>query len=213
MNHNDAGKDSGFYKLRWASLGYHYDWTQRLYHKNEKSDFPEKLASMADALARLVGLKVKSEAAIVNYYPYDGSMGGHVDDAEITLDYPIVSVSLGCTAVFLIGGKSRHVEPTAIFVNSGDAVIMGGHSRLCFHGVPRIVEDSCENLSIFLRDAPSKEEKLIGKYLTRSRINMNVRQVVDDKNNFDSSSKEAYPRPSSVIATAAKESRQSSNQP
>eukprot|EP00466_Bigelowiella_natans_P003626 jgi/Bigna1/73330/fgenesh1_pg.23_\ len=151
---NDVGKDSEFYKLRWASLGYHYDWTQRLYHKyqhqNEKSDFPENLASMADALARRVGLKVKSEAAIVNFYPYDGSMGG---------------------------GKSKDVEPTAIFVNSGDAVIMGGHSRLCFHGVPRILEGSCEELARFLHDSPSKEEKLIGKYLTRSRINMNVRQV------------------------------------
>jgi len=192
----NIGKDSGFYKLRWASLGFHYDWTKRLYHKNEKSDFPDELAQKANSLAKKVGLCIDSEAAIVNFYPFDGSMGGHIDDAELTLDYPIVSMSIGCAAVFLIGGKTKDKDPTAIFVRSGDVVIMGGHSRLCYHGVPRIVKGTCTELVDWIKDTSvgSEDNQLLAQYLEASRINMNIRQVVDSKNNFESSQKSAYPR-------------------
>mmetsp|Transcript_12554 Transcript_12554/g.25571 ORF Transcript_12554/g.25571 Transcript_12554/m.25571 type:complete len:337 (+) Transcript_12554:1-1011(+) len=196
VEEHDVGKGTGFHGLRWASLGYHYDWTKRLYYKNEKSDFPDELAKLASTLAAKVGYQVKSEAAIVNFYPFDASMGGHVDDAELTLSYPIVSVSLGCSAVFLIGGKTKDIEPTAILVRSGDVVIMGGESRTCYHGVPRIIKDTCPKLVEYLTSNQSQDPhaSLLAKYLQSSRINMNIRQVVDANDNFDSAGKEAYPR-------------------
>jgi len=196
VKNGSVGKESGFFRLRWASLGYHYDWTNRLYHRNAKSDFPPELAKMAGDLAKKVGLEVKSEAAIVNFYPFDGAMGGHVDDAEMALCYPIVSVSLGCKAVFLIGGRSKETEPTAIFVESGDVVIMGGHSRVCYHGVPRIIQKSCpKDLLDMMKASGSMESKLLGSFLQTSRINMNIRQVLDEKQNFDAIQKPPYPRP------------------
>lgn len=43
--------------------------------------------------------------------------------------------SLGCKAVFLLGGTSREESPTAMFVRSGDVVLMAGPARRCFHGI------------------------------------------------------------------------------
>lgn len=172
----------GFSRLRWSSLGYHYDWTQRKYNKNEKTDFPGPLADLAKQLAQRVGYTICAEAAIVNYYPPDGMMGGHVDDAERSLLHPIVSVSLGCRAVFLIGGRSRQDEPLPIFLESGDAILMGGYSRLCYHGVPRILAGTCAALVSTLR---AQGRCVLADYLRDSRINMNIRQVIDDSHPFD----------------------------
>lgn len=44
------------------------------------------------------------------------------------------SSSLGCKAVFLLGGKSREDQPIAMFLRSGDIVLMAGEARECFHG-------------------------------------------------------------------------------
>jgi len=41
---------------------------------------------------------------------------------------------LGCKAIFLSGGKSRDDPPLAVFLQSGDVVLMAGGARECFHG-------------------------------------------------------------------------------
>lgn len=71
------------------------------------------------------------------------TMGGHVDDAELDLSLPLVSLSLGLSAVFLFGGPTRDDPPEAIWLHSGDAIVVTGEARLCYHGVPRIMEGSC----------------------------------------------------------------------
>jgi hypothetical protein len=43
-------------------------------------------------------------------------------------------LSLGCKAIFLLGGKSREDPPLAMFLRSGDIVLMAGEARECFHG-------------------------------------------------------------------------------
>ena len=43
-------------------------------------------------------------------------------------------LSLGCKAIFLLGGKSREDPPLAMFLRSGDIVLMAGDARECFHG-------------------------------------------------------------------------------
>ena len=42
--------------------------------------------------------------------------------------------SLGCKAVFLLGGPTRDEPPLAMFVRSRDVVLMAGSARHCFHG-------------------------------------------------------------------------------
>jgi DNA alkylation damage repair protein AlkB len=127
-----------FKKLRWASLGYHYDWTCRMYKENAKSPFPENLSQICQSLASSVGLRIKPEAGIVNYYPTNAQMCGHLDDAEHCMDEPIISISLGRSAIFLLGGRTKGVSPIPILLRSGDVVIMSGESRYCYHGVPAI---------------------------------------------------------------------------
>jgi alkylated DNA repair protein alkB family protein 1 len=61
-------------------------------------------------------------------------LGGHVDDMEADWTKPIVSISLGCKCIFLLGGKTRDEVPTAMFLRSGDIVLMAGEARECFHG-------------------------------------------------------------------------------
>ena len=75
-------------------------------------------------------------------------MSGHIDDAEHCLDEPIVSFSIGCPAVFLIGGRSKSEAPTAVLLRSGDALVMSGPSRTCYHGVPLIMKHgSCGGIT------------------------------------------------------------------
>ena len=92
-------------------------------------------------------------------------MGGHVDDAEEEKKKPIVSVSFGNSVVFLIGGTTREVEPTALYIRSGDVVIMGGESRKFYHGVPRMIENTSP--AFFHPDS----------FIASARINVNCRQV------------------------------------
>lgn len=54
--------------------------------------------------------------------------------------------SFGCSAVFLIGGHSKGIRPVAMFVDSGDILVLSGESRLSYHAVPRIMSDA-ERLS------------------------------------------------------------------
>jgi alkylated DNA repair protein (DNA oxidative demethylase) len=70
-------------------------------------------------------------------------MGVHQDKDErpetIARGVPIVSVSLGDSARFVIGGLARRDPTRPIVLRSGDVLVMGGASRLRFHGVTRIL--------------------------------------------------------------------------
>mmetsp|Transcript_18996 Transcript_18996/g.42287 ORF Transcript_18996/g.42287 Transcript_18996/m.42287 type:complete len:147 (-) Transcript_18996:1000-1440(-) len=120
-------------------------------------------------------------------------MGGHLDDAEHTMDKPIVSISIGCSAIFLVGGRERSVKPTPILVRSGDAIIMAGDSRYAYHGVPCVLPVDFQplgfggaevgrrgvNNSAQLRELEGTDADLhVIQYLQQARININVRQVV-----------------------------------
>jgi alkylated DNA repair dioxygenase AlkB len=81
------------------------------------------------------------DAAIVNYYYEGDTLGGHRDDAESDMLKPIVTLSLGCDSVFLMGGLTKEVAPTALRLRSGDVLVMGGQARSCYHGLPRVLTD------------------------------------------------------------------------
>lgn len=177
--------NSGFHRLRWSCLGYHYDWTQRKYEEDLLSPFPHELSDLCKNLAALVGQSIIPEAAIVNYYPQGSYMSGHIDDAELTMDEPIVSISLGRSAIFLLGGRTKQVTPVPILVHSGDVVIMSGESRFSYHGVPLIFPTGLYDSHVDgVTLNPPAESAMkttvdpVDAYLKVSRINMNVRQVL-----------------------------------
>jgi DNA oxidative demethylase len=79
------------------------------------------------------------DVALVNWYAPGAKMGMHVDDDE-ACPAPVVSLSVGATAVFRFGNPAGRGRPwTDVLLESGDAVVFGGPSRLAFHGVPRLV--------------------------------------------------------------------------
>jgi DNA oxidative demethylase len=79
------------------------------------------------------------ECCLVNLYRDGAKMGLHQDRDETELAAPVVSISLGDSAVFRVGGTSRRGRTAAMTLASGDVVVMGGPARLCFHGIDRVL--------------------------------------------------------------------------
>lgn len=183
-------------RITWATLGMDYDWQARVYPSEPGRPMPREVVEWASAVSRLVGAPMRAEAGIVNFYHCVGrkvpnTMGGHRDDAEPYRDAPVLSLSVGCAAVFLLGGDSRAVAPTPILLRSGDVLVMGGASRLALHGVARVLPDTCpafESSSSSTPDGPAeaddggapgdtREEEAFRAFLSAARININLRQV------------------------------------
>jgi len=69
-------------------------------------------------------------------------MGLHQDRDEQDFSAPVVSLSLGDTCLFRIGGTERRDPTRSLRLASGDAIVLGGSARLAFHGVDRIIPSS-----------------------------------------------------------------------
>ena len=82
------------------------------------------------------------QACLVNFYDASAKMGLHQDKDEEEFAAPVVSVSLGDDCLFRIGGRARSDPTRSVRLSSGDVVILGGESRLAFHGVDRIYPDT-----------------------------------------------------------------------
>jgi alkylated DNA repair protein (DNA oxidative demethylase) len=82
------------------------------------------------------------DACLVNLYRDGARMSLHQDRDEEDFEHPVVSVSLGDTAVFRIGGPSRRDRTTSLRLSSGDVCLLAGPSRLAFHGIDRILPGS-----------------------------------------------------------------------
>ncbi|GAA1523580.1 alpha-ketoglutarate-dependent dioxygenase AlkB [Actinomadura kijaniata] len=79
------------------------------------------------------------DVALVNFYDATARMGLHQDREERSTA-PVVSLSLGDTAVFRLGNTDHRGRPWRdLELESGDLLVFGGPSRMAFHGVPRIL--------------------------------------------------------------------------
>jgi alkylated DNA repair protein (DNA oxidative demethylase) len=94
---------------------------------------------------RLLGLWAETtnypappEACLVNLYRGEARMGLHRDEDEAAMDAPVLSVSLGDTALFRFGGTVRRHPTQSLKLKSGDVLVFGGTARLMYHGVDRI---------------------------------------------------------------------------
>ena len=82
------------------------------------------------------------QACLVNFYAASAKMGLHQDRDEAEFAAPVVSVSLGDDCLFRIGGTKRTDPTVSLRLRSGDVAVLGGESRLAFHGVDRIYPDT-----------------------------------------------------------------------
>jgi len=99
---------------------------------------PELLALWAD----VTGDRPPPDACLVNLYRPCARMGLHQDRDERDFSHPVVSVSLGDTALFRIGGADRRSPTASLRLASGDVCVLAGEARLAFHGVDRILPGS-----------------------------------------------------------------------
>lgn len=84
------------------------------------------------------GCDLPPQACLINFYSDTAKMGLHQDKDEQALDAPVVSISLGNTCLFRVGGVKREDKTQSFRLASGDVVVLGGEGRLCFHGVDKI---------------------------------------------------------------------------
>lgn len=125
--------------LGWVSdrAGYRY----QPFHPVTRKPWPAMPPVLLEVWRRHGGGEIPPDACLVNLYREPAKMGLHQDRDEADYGFPVISVSLGDTAVFRIGpadgGKTASVR-----LSSGDVCVLAGPARLARHGVDRILPGS-----------------------------------------------------------------------
>ena len=127
----------------WNGKTYRYEATRSDFDDQRVPPLPEDFRALANAIAAAAGMTLHADLCILNHYGADGKMGLHQDkdesDASLAAGLPVVSLSLGEAARFLFGGIKRRDPVEVLRLESGDAFVFGGPSRLRYHGVSRIL--------------------------------------------------------------------------
>jgi alkylated DNA repair protein (DNA oxidative demethylase) len=126
--------------LGWVSdeAGYRYQPT----HPETGRPWPAMPERLLAAFAAIAPEAPPPEACLINLYDSSARMGLHQDRDEEELSAPVVSLSLGDTALFRVGGLQRNSPTRSFRLASGDAMQLAGAGRLAFHGVDRIIAGS-----------------------------------------------------------------------
>lgn len=148
---------TNFGLLGWVSdrAGYRYQAA----HPETGKSWPPMPEILLDLWRKVSNYAHPPEACLLNYYASSAKMGLHQDGDEEDFAAPVVSVSLGDTAVFRIGGIERGGKTETLKLSTGDVLVMGGAARLCYHGIDRVLTGT----STLLRDG--------------GRINLTMRRV------------------------------------
>ena len=129
--------------MHWNGLTYSYEERRSDHDGLPVPPLPPRFAEIARSAAHDAGFEMQPDLCIMNRYTEAAKMGVHQDKDErpatIAAGIPIVSVSLGDEARFVIGGLSRRDPTSPLILRSGDVLVMGGPSRLRYHGVARIL--------------------------------------------------------------------------
>ena len=122
--------------LGWVSdrNGYRYQPN----HPETGQPWPAMPEALLDVWRKVANYAALPQACLVNFYQGGAKMGLHQDKDEEDFSAPVVSISLGDTALFRFGGTERGGKTSTLKLASGDVLVMGGKSRLCFHGIDRV---------------------------------------------------------------------------
>ena len=133
-------EQTSFGPLGWITDARGYRYEPR--HPLTGRPWPPMPASLLALWARYAADAPAPDSCLVNRYREGAKMGLHTDSDEEDLTVPVLSVSLGDTAVFRLGGASRRDPTRTIRLNSGDVSLLAGPSRRFHHGVDRILAGS-----------------------------------------------------------------------
>ena len=148
---------TNFGPLGWVSdrAGYRYQAT----HPETGKPWPPIPQTILDIWNKVSGYPQPPQACLVNHYREGAKMRLHQDSDEEDFTAPVVSISLGDTGIFRIGGTERGGKTETLKLASGDVLVMGGPSRMCYHGIDRVLSGT----STLLQDG--------------GRINLTLRRV------------------------------------
>jgi len=131
---------TGMGPLSWVTdrLGYRYEPR----HPLTGRPWPPIPPLLQTLWRDLADAEVPADAVLVNLYRPGARMGLHRDEDEADFRFPVLSVSLGDTALFRIGGLSRKDPTRSLRLASGDVCLLAGEARLAYHGIDRIIPGS-----------------------------------------------------------------------
>ena len=158
-----TGKPMSVRMTNCGSLGWVTDKERGYRYQPQHPVTGKSWPAMPDALLEIwrtvSGTPKEPEACLVNFYADDARMALHQDRDEKDLETPVVSISLGDSCLFRVGGTARGGGTLSFKLASGDIVVLGGEGRLAFHGVDKIYP----NTSTLLKNG--------------GRINLTLRRV------------------------------------
>ena len=141
--------------VRTVCLGWH--WSPYQYTRTAAEAGGAEVAPMPDWLVELgrsavaaaygdpaAGERYRPDTTLINFYDDQSRMGMHQDKDEKS-HQPVVSLSIGDTAVFRFGNTENRNRPyTDVELLSGDLFVFGGASRFAYHGVTKILPRSAD---------------------------------------------------------------------
>jgi len=178
--HHDLTMDRVLHKkLRWITLGGQYDWTKKVYSEGPPPEFPKDIYNLLHGIFP----DMEPQSAIANFYSPGDTLSLHRDVSE-EADRGLVSVSLGCDGIFIIGlansASESKLQYHILRLRSGDVVYMSNKARYAWHGVPKIIPNTCPKN---LEGWPGEARPEWQGYMRSKRINLNVRQMFEADNN------------------------------
>ena len=126
--------------LGWTTDARGYRYEPR--HPETGRAWPPIPPALLELWDRLSGATAPPDACLVNFYGPQARMSLHQDKDEADFAFPVLSVSLGDTAMFRLGGPRRGDPTRTLRLASGDVCLLSGAARLWHHGVDRILPGS-----------------------------------------------------------------------
>ncbi|MBC7157304.1 MAG: alpha-ketoglutarate-dependent dioxygenase AlkB [Rhodobacteraceae bacterium] len=122
-------------RLGWITdrAGYRYEA-----HHPQGTPWPPIPPAVLALWRAVAGTDTPPDCCLVNFYGPGARMGLHQDRDEGDFGFPVISISLGDSALFRIGGTARRDPTRSVWLHSGDVLALAGPSRLAWHGIDRI---------------------------------------------------------------------------
>ena len=140
-----GGKPIGVAVTNCGTVGWVSDRRGYRYQRHDPESgalwpaMPVSWQSAASEAARIAGFEdFTANACLINRYLPGNQMTAHQDKNEGDFGPPVITISTGLPAEFLVWGESRSGRPTVIPVYENDVIVMGGPARLHYHGVRKL---------------------------------------------------------------------------
>jgi alkylated DNA repair protein (DNA oxidative demethylase) len=131
---------TNFGPLGWVTDTRGYRYEPR--HPITEEPWPPIPPALLALWANVANADVAPDACLANLYRSGSRMSLHQDRDEADFSMPVLSVSLGDTAIFRLGGANRGDPTRSVRLSSGDVCLLAGETRLAYHGVDRILPGS-----------------------------------------------------------------------